>query len=185
MSAAVHCSENFDDVERVLNQLDSFEAASIRKSQEMLMDTNLKAELAHISADYERFPEFIEQLECTSQQLGSTLRILVEARTCVNSAMGLKAALVESKLERVLEHNPGLEMMMQTHRALQGGALTGEVSKYSPAELSAFSPAPMVSVDVERSFSQYISLLCDRRHSLTPQNARLHLITLCDFPKSD
>ena len=80
-SAAVYYSEKFDDIERVLNKLDSSDAASIRKSQEILMDTNLKAELARISANSGRLPEFIEQLECTSQQLGSTVLILEEART--------------------------------------------------------------------------------------------------------
>ena len=42
--------------------------------------------------------------------------------------------------------------------------------------LSSFKFAPITSVDVERSFSKYKTLLSDKRYSFTESNFEMHLV---------
>jgi hypothetical protein len=48
-----------------------------------------------------------------------------------------------------------------------------------------FKYAPVTSVDVERSFSQFKNLFSDRRRSFSVQNIEKHLIIACHKNKNE
>lgn len=66
---------------------------------------------------------------------------------------------------------------------LDGGELD-QLDEYidnlNPTELEAFKYTPAVSCDVERSLSQYKSVLNDTRRSFTFDNLRVHVIMYCN-----
>ena len=64
-----------------------------------------------------------------------------------------KFPIFSKKLEKVLSKNPDLNYFYSMSMDLQ--------------EMINFEFAPLVSVDVERSFSLYNTILTDLRHSLT------------------
>ncbi|XP_003741646.1 uncharacterized protein LOC100899549 [Galendromus occidentalis] len=185
LSAALYYARNLNEITRVLAELDGSEAAAIRKSKELMVDPFVKSNLASIASNYCRLPESITRLECSSQRLSITLGIVDEIRQSLIGGVGQKAELIRSKLERVLEKNAGFETVSMIQRALEGEGLSDEISSLSASELSSFTFAPLVSVDVERSFSRYKALLSDRRYSLTAENVKHHIIGLCNVPVAE
>jgi hypothetical protein len=51
---------------------------------------------------------------------------------------------------------------------------------YSPADIAAYSHAPVTSCDVELSFSRYKTVLADNRRRLTFENLRMISVTYCN-----
>ncbi|KAJ4430186.1 hypothetical protein ANN_22396 [Periplaneta americana] len=49
------------------------------------------------------------------------------------------------------------------------------------SDLAHFNYAPVVTADVERSFSQYKNMLSDNRRSLTFENLRMLVVTYCNI----
>ncbi|XP_028968640.1 uncharacterized protein LOC114828484 [Galendromus occidentalis] len=180
LSAALYYARHLEDIKRVLEELDESEAAAIKKSKDLLLNTSVKSHLTFIAANFSALPDYIKKLECSSQMLSVTLKIFNEFKQRINEAEGPKGEMVKSKLKRVLQQNPGFEILTQIERALSGEAGGPSIAEMSVAEISCFKYAPAVSVDEERSFSRYKSLLSDRRHGLTPENAKFHMIPMCN-----
>ena len=55
----------------------------------------------------------------------------------------------------------------------------------TPSDIAGMKYLPTVTADVERSFSAYKLLLSDRRHRMTEENIRRHLIVSCYFSSSE
>ncbi len=88
--------------------------------------------------------------------------------------------LVQAKLDDVLQKNQGLIVLRQISAVLQGRAdVLPEGYNFTAAEIAAFKFAPVVSCDVERSFSRYRAFLRDNRQSFLLQNIRKHMILHC------
>ena len=75
--------------------------------------------------------------------------------------------------------------MVKIERTLRGDGAGAVSSDSSIGDCAASTYAPLNSVDVEQSFSQYKVLLRDRVLSLTQENAEFHLITMCIFPDTN
>ena len=103
----------------------------------------------------------------------------------MDDSVGETGRRIKGKFERVLQRNPGLETILQIEKILRNDCQDSETPNLTVSEISSFMFAPLVSVDVERSFSRYKTLLTDRRHRLTPENAKLHLIPMCNTEKPD
>ena len=68
--------------------------------------------------------------------------------------------LVQLKLDAVLRKNEGLEVLKQISAALSRIQTTQPTGyNHTPSEVAAFKYAPLVSADVERSFSRYKAFL--------------------------
>ena len=181
LTAALYHAE---DIKRVLDNLNSKEAAAIRCiycSKELLADPKLKSHLTFLASNFSRLPDCIRRLECSAQPLSTTLAIIEGIKTSLARNEGPEAQRIRTKLEKVLQWNPGFKTMKLVQMAIQGDGVSDEISRYTVPELAAFTYAPMVSVDVERSFSRYKDLLSDRRQCLTAENAKYHVIPLCNF----
>ena len=77
---------------------------------------------------------------------------------------------MQRKAENVFTKNIGLQKLKDLNFSrVHGGTPTCE-EFMSPMQIAAYAFAPIVSADVERSFSDYKYLLSDRRHSFTQNN---------------
>ena len=111
--------------------------------------------------------------------IDTALNILKSVKDCVDFAGGSNAVPIQEKFRYVLENNPGFEKMCRVRDALQSADSSGDIADLTITDVAAMKYAPLVSVDVERSFSRHKSLLSDRRLSLTAENVKLHLIPMC------
>ena len=82
---------------------------------------------------------------------------------------------------QVLSKNPGYSQIRNIC-----GILSGEISndnegieELTPEDISCFKYAPIVSCDVERSFSKYKSMLRDNRRNFEFENIKSHFVTSC------
>lgn len=87
------------------------------------------------------------------------------------------------KFDDVVAKNKALATLQQIALVLNGEKLNqpdNYIDSLCPTELEAFKYAPVVSCDVERSFSQYKQILQDCRRSFVFENLRKHLIIYCN-----
>ncbi len=82
---------------------------------------------------------------------------------------------MSTKLDTVLSNNVGLAKLRNIS-AILSGDVNSVTDGYSADECAAFRYAPLVSAEVERSFSMYKAVLRDNRHSFTFENLRQHIV---------
>ncbi|XP_003737959.1 uncharacterized protein LOC100902100 [Galendromus occidentalis] len=180
LEAASYLAANYDKIEEIVNSFEKGEALYIFKSQEMLRNPALKNQLLFVSANYRNIPDGIRRLECTAQSLETTCGIVEDIGFCLERATGPKAGLIKAKFETVLNKNQGYSTLRDILSALRGDGEVMALGNFDLPDLALYRYAPMVSVDVERSFSRYKMLLSDRRQSFTPENAMYHIVSLCN-----
>ena len=85
-----------------------------------------------------------------------------------------------SKLKNVLSKNRGYSALKKIDGIINGKVTEcGENEELSVENLSSFKYAPIVSCDVERSFSKYKSMLRDNRKNFQFENLKSIFITSC------
>jgi hypothetical protein len=82
-----------------------------------------------------------------------------------------------SKLKNVLSKNRGYYALKKINGLINGEVIgCGENEELSVEDLSSVKYAPIVSCDVERSFSKYKSMLRDNRKSFQFENLKSYLL---------
>ena len=91
--------------------------------------------------------------------------------------------IYEDMLQGVLDANTGRAELLKMRNLLRGEAAGGD--QVPPADdILAFKFAPIVSCEVERTFSQYGTVLRDNRQSLLFENLKRYLIVFCNQDRS-
>src|SRR6266576_5111369 len=75
----------------------------------------------------------------------------------------------------LMNKNPGFSKIRQIGQVLGGNFI--ENFEMSPEIISCYKYANLTSVDVERSFSIYKTVLTDRRTSFSPEIIEMFLVT--------
>lgn len=125
------------------------------------------------------YTDAIDKLETRGLSLNTQCDIIQEVRSKIMKIPGSRGAILQKKTDEVFSKNSGFVTLQVINTALVHGDLqiSSEISR-NPAVLSAYTYAPLVSVDVERSFSDYKYILSDRRQSFTQENLEKHMIVL-------
>ena len=188
LNAAIYYAKHLEAFTSVVNTLDTKEARSIKKAQQLTRLESLKGDLAFIEAHFWRLPEVIVQLEkgnaCLSDSTNAYEGVLDELKR----TPGPYGDKIRRKCEYVLSHNPDYKRIRAISEILRGTLTTSEVGELRPSELASYKFAPIVSVDVERSFSMLKQVLGDRRHSFTFENLKMVTVIHCNqviFPSVD
>jgi hypothetical protein len=106
---------------------------------------------------------------------------IVELRNRLDNAPGEPAKEVATKLKRILSRNPGFDKLVQISGLLRGeGELEPNEEEFSLSDIARFKYAPVTSCDVERSFSQYKTVLADNRQSFRFDNLKMYLVVHCN-----
>lgn len=129
----------------------------------------------------------ITKLEGNDLGSDESLRFLQEAEVKfkkVNTAVG---KTIYKKFRSVFEKNPDLpkikaidSIMKRVDTDMDNDETMTVEDAYNPDELIAISLAPLVSVEVERSFSRYKSFLRDNRMSFQFANLRMYMFVYCN-----
>ncbi len=153
----------------MVDQLDPDDALSIRESQRIMDVESVGADLAFTKTYLEFLPSSIKQLEEAGLPLTQALAILEGVKVKVSTIPGTKGKVFQDKLKNVLEKNPGLSVMQQAGQVLAGEG-NSLPQGFGPFEVARLKYAPVVSVDVERSFSMHKSVLTEQRTRFTEEN---------------
>jgi len=145
-TVVLYC-ENFDMMQLFLNQLSKSESEAVAKAQKLAKDNDIRKEL-YAAHSVKFLADKITKLETRNLSKETQWKILNETREKLNG-------FAREKLESSLARNPDLLHLMDK----------------SDLEFRVRTKfAPLVSVDVERSFSVYRNILASNRLNFTFPN---------------
>jgi len=104
--------------------------------------------------------------------------IISEVNDALGKATGNVGITMRQKWKLILDKNSGFSKICKILHVLSGQLL--DDFNMAPNIISLFKFAPVTSVDVERSFSIYKTILSDRRTRFTPENLEMYLISNCE-----
>lgn len=158
LNAAFYYAKNISAIRPFVDALKDKKSKAVTKLQNAIADRNIDKSLYEVHK-YEFLTAAITRLEKRGLTVPEQMAIL-------NSVKDNLRGEDLKKLERVLEKNPDWNFF----------------EKMPADQKIKCEYIPMVSVDVERSFSMYKSILSDRRHNLTESNvAKLNFIQYNNF----
>lgn len=183
LEACEYYAENFEPVKLAIDGLDENDAESIRDAKKILSSPDiLQNQLAFIKANFMCIVSGIKILETKGLELKEYLNVIENVRLTLNS---LDKPDYKEKFKRILLRNVGFDSLMQLKDILYGNPLnesarTEYVKALSPSIIAMFKYSVVTSVDVERSFSTYKSVLTEKRRSLTFEHFKQHLLFACN-----
>lgn len=182
LDAAFYYARNFDKVKEVVNTLNENDARSIQNVQELYNNDSIKNELAVILSNFQCITETIKQIEKSGANLRETFALIQNVQNKLSEG-GIAIEFAKLKLMQVLTKNPGYSQIKNICGILNGEANSSNegIEELSPEEISVFKYAPIVSCDVERSFSKYKATLRDNRKSFIFDNLKMHFIISCYY----
>jgi len=153
---------------------------SIQKVQDLFKNNSIKIDLAAMLYSFQCIIETILQIEKSGSNFRQTISLVQNVEIKLNEG-GTGIELAKLKLMQVLSKNPGYSQIKNIF-----GILSGEISndnegieKLSREDIYCFKYAPIVSCDVQRSFSKYKSMLRDNRRNFKFDNLISHFETSC------
>lgn len=120
-------------------------------------------------------------MEAKGLELKAYIDVIEDVRAILASIEKIDFA---EKFDRVLARNPGFDAISEIKNRLYENAQNINPSEYvdalSPSEMAMFKFAVVSSVDVERTFSIYKTVLTDRRRFFTFEHFKQHLLFACN-----
>lgn len=180
LKAARYYATNYEKILNIITALDHEEAASIKISQDLLRNRDLRAELIFIASNYSFLEESITKLETSGLSLSDQIKIVTDAVRAVEEISGEIGNIIKEKLGKVIEKNAGFTALKTISAALTGETIQNATMNYTISETMAFKFAPITSVDVERSFSMYKSVLRSNRQNFLFENLSEMFVIYCN-----
>lgn len=176
INAAVYYCENFRIIRHIIFMLDKNEAISIRDAQHYIVKPGLENNLTYIKSNFIKLTMAIDSLQQQNVPLSKSIKIVEDIKKSFETLNDQNGKAVNKKLHQVLEKNRGLSALIKISNILTGeetsGNLDGLPEDLNNNDLIFFKYAPITSVDVERSFSTYKTILSDKRRSFKFENIR-------------
>jgi hypothetical protein len=134
--------------------------------------------LAYIKAKFCEISKSITGLETVGIQSCDAINIVKQTESELSRVQGEVANKVNAKLQSVLERNPGYSTLCKVSGILCGNEAKfgGNEQELSANDLTLFKYTPVMSCDVQRSFSTYKVLLSDNQRSFQFDNFKMHVI---------
>ena len=179
LEAALYYATHLSAVREIVSGLDPDDAASIQRGQEILKRKTLEQDLAFLRAHFSFLPAKLKLFETSCESLSNTLQLLESVKSHLQAVPGEIGTKVQRKFEQVTKKNPDLGVLQNVNKILQGQSIPpSELPEDLGSEsIPYYKFAPLVSVEVERTFSSYKEVLSDRRHSLTTENINKIMVT--------
>jgi hypothetical protein len=121
-------------------------------------------------------------LETSGLSLADAINIIVQVQNEIGTDNSSIGKSIKKKLEVVIEKNSGFKTMKHISNILEGKATSrnNTISEELTADdMAHMKFAPLTSVDEERSFSRYKSILSDNGRRFLFDNIKQPLIIQC------
>ncbi|CAH0562763.1 unnamed protein product [Brassicogethes aeneus] len=174
LDAALYYADNFENFKKIIFELPEAASKSIKDCQVVLIEKELKNNLAFIKSNLSFVSKTIKLLEKQQMLLVSSIKTINNFEDAIDNIPGPTGQILKNKLKDVLSKNEGFQKLKTIAMVLEGSIVSD--LKMHPALMAKFKHAPITSVDVERSFSAYKNILSDRRQSFTTENLNQHLV---------
>ncbi|XP_025406521.1 uncharacterized protein LOC112680587 [Sipha flava] len=179
INAGSYYCENIQAVRHIIGILDQEDAISIQKAKKCLDKPNLENNLAYIESNFSILSVAIDKLQAKNLSLATSLNIIENIEETLKTLNGEHGKPIYLKLKNILEKNSGLSKLKYISNILDGEENTN-IGEFTCSDIVYFKYAPIVSVDVECSFSTYKTLLSDNRRKFKFDNLAKHLIIQCN-----
>ena len=169
-------------MKRVIETLNPDDATAIDMAKTLFSNSEIEGQLAFIKANFSSLTQGITRVQEKGASLESSLTLVNKIASDLKSVGGEVGRRVSKKVESVLDKNSGYKTLCHISQVLTGEAFDTSCIEedLTASDLAYFKYAPVVSADVERSFSQYKNILSDNRRPLTIENLRMLLVTYCN-----
>ncbi|KAJ4445183.1 hypothetical protein ANN_06984 [Periplaneta americana] len=179
LEAVEYYAEHIDSINNVLLALDSEDAVSIDTAKTVTCDISVKNDLAHIQHTFSCIIKTLKSLQNRHLSLSESFEIINSTVEQLNRGRGKVADAVRAKVDTVLSKIPGYEELQKVVAVMSGESTVKINLDLSPADIVKLNYVPVTSCDVERSFSQYKSILRDNRRRFTFQHLKEMFVTYC------
>ena len=183
VEAAVYYANHFEVLNAFVAGLDAEEAMSIATAQGVFKEPSLESDLAAITSAFGTLPLIIMELESSDKPLVESVTIISDFRRSVAALSSEHFEGVRRKCWNVFEQNHGFQRLILIAQFLHGDTsmeAAKAVEGYSADDISRFKHAPVVSVEVERSFSMYKAFFRDNRRAFEFENMKKYVVALCN-----
>ena len=178
---AVSCyAHNIDAIKHVIHEIDS-KSKSVKKVKDLLEDESIKNHLTYIFSNFTCLINVIKKLQYDHLPITESIAIIENLKIKLHGVNGYVANSVNTKLNSVLGKNPGYKDICKIKDILISNSNINFEGDHSPQEIAKFNFVPITSYDLERSFSQYKSILRDNRRSFIFDNLKMHFVSYCLF----
>ena len=162
----------------VIMTFDQQDALSIKKLQESLnSDYNrIKNDLAFIKTNFLFLKDSIKVLETRGLSLSDSVNVVEKVKenlVIVPRSIGNK---VYTKFNSLVANNFGFSKIKDICAVLTSTNTNAEIINYNADEISNFKYAPIVSAEVERSFSKFKCVFTDRRQRFLNENLNMYMV---------
>lgn len=168
LKAAKYYADNYATIKLIIETL-PVDAASIKTAKECF-ENNLEENLHTIKNNFTCLISAIKQLEKSNISLYDSLNILSEVRK--NIEQPHIPDKIRNKMAIILRKNNGLQILINISENKQPLPLNSE-------QLKLLKYAPIVSSEVECTFSRYKAVLTDRRQNFKFNNLSQYFVTHC------
>lgn len=181
LEAATYYHNNYDDIVKIIYHLNPADALCIRQTQELISDKQIKTDLGCIYENFSRIPAIIMDLEKRPDDNFNFIHSVNSIRDFslyISQLKGETANIICEKFNNVLGNNPGFYTTTILADLLSGKEVNIHDQKilHYMRHHHLFRYAPISSVDVERSFSEYKWIFNEKRRRLKDDNLEKILI---------
>jgi hypothetical protein len=167
IQAAKFYNEHLDVVKSIVATFHVESAVAVRESQTAFSVPKIACSMSYVHSNFVWIPD-IKNLETTGLSLEESIDILLNAEVKL-SVRGETGEKVYRKFQAVLKRNPGYSTFMAVCKILNGED-TNSSDDISLGKFHLLKFAPVISCNLERSFSAYKRILSDRQLSMTAEN---------------
>ncbi|PNF19043.1 hypothetical protein B7P43_G11713 [Cryptotermes secundus] len=180
--AAIYHCDHFQIVKNIIHSMKMEDVRAIEAVQEQFSCIEMEGQLAFIKANFSSLTEGIQCLQDRGATLEDSLALVKKIATDLEKVSGDIGKMVSRKMKSVLDKNLGYETLCSISQILSGESFSAFSieEELTASDLVHFKYAPVVSADVERSFSKYKNVLSDSRHALTFKNLRMLTVIYCN-----
>jgi hypothetical protein len=166
------------EIKGVINQFKSSGALLIHDVKKAFETPSIQHNLNLIYTHFSKIPELITSLESRNLLLHNSLKVMEELLTTMSELPDVFSEKIRKKITRLLKENLGYDSLNMIDTYINGtstvlhNTITGNMA-------SKFKYCPVMSCDVERSFSAFKFILNDKRHSFTMDHLEQHFVIYC------
>lgn len=182
IDAAIYYCDHFQIVKRVIEILNPDDAAAIASAKKLYSDSEIEGQLAFIKSNFNCLTRGIASIQEKGASLERSLTLIREIESNLKNVGGEVGRRILKKVESVLGKNSGYKTLCDISKVLTGESfdISCIEQELTAGDFVYFKYAPVVSADVERSFSRYKNVLSENRRSLTFDNLRMLVVVYCN-----
>ena len=169
-------------MKRVIEILNPDDAAAIASAKKLYSDSEIEGQLAFIKSNFNCLTRGIASIQEKGASLERSLTLIREIESNLKNVGGEVGRRILKKVESVLGKNSGYKTLCDISKVLTGESfdISCIEQELTAGDFVYFKYAPVVSADVERSFSRYKNVLSENRRSLTFDNLCMLVVVYCN-----